>query len=161
MVHTFDPAIVATPWGGLYWYGAVYTVGFLGVFAWFLLRRRRLGLSRADVYAFCILFAAGVMIGGRVFDILVYEFDYYSAHALAALNWWNGGMASHGVLLGGLVGTWIFARSRDVPFLALLDEVVVPGVFLLAVGRLGNFIEGIAILMSVLSQTPEQQADIT
>ena len=32
----------------LYWYGAIYTVGFLGVFLWFSLRRRRLAGARAS-----------------------------------------------------------------------------------------------------------------
>jgi phosphatidylglycerol:prolipoprotein diacylglycerol transferase len=35
-----------------------------------------------------------------------------------------------------------FAQRKRVPLLVLLDEVVVPGAFLLAVGRIGNFIEG-------------------
>ncbi len=142
MAHDFDPAMLTTPWGSLYWYGAVYTLGFLGVFLWFWYRRGVCGLTDRDVYTLTIVFAAGVMIGGRVFDIAVYELDYYRDRPLAALNWWNGGMASHGVLLGGLLATLAFARVRGMSLLMLLDEIVVPGVFLLAVGRLGNFIEG-------------------
>ncbi|MFY0691483.1 MAG: prolipoprotein diacylglyceryl transferase [Paracoccaceae bacterium] len=142
MIHDFDPAIATTPWGALYWYGAVYSFGFVGVFVWFWIRRRACGLSDHGVYALTILFAACVLLGGRIFDILVYEFAYYRDHPWAALNWWAGGMASHGVLLGGLAATVIFARARGIPLLVLLDEIVVPGAFLLAVGRLGNFIEG-------------------
>ena len=142
MIHDFDPAITTTPLGPIYWYGAVYSLGFLGVFVWFWVRRHARGMTDRDVFLLSILFAVGVMIGGRVFDILVYEFDYYRARPLAALNWWEGGMASHGVLLGGLTATAIFARLRGYSLITLLDEVVVPGAFLLAVGRLGNFIEG-------------------
>lgn len=142
MVHDFDPAITTTVIGAIYWYGAVYSLGFLGVFLWFWFRREVRGMSEADVFTLSILFAAGVMIGGRAFDILVYEFDYYRERPWASLNWWEGGMASHGVLLGGLVATTVFARLRGLSLVALLDEVVVPGAFLLAIGRLGNFIEG-------------------
>ena len=142
MVHDFDPAIAMTPLGPIYWYGAVYSVGFIGIFVWFWLRRGTRGMTNADTFTLSILFAIGVMIGGRAFDILVYELDYYRERPLAALNWWEGGMASHGVLLGGLIATAVFARMRGHSLIALLDEVVVPGVFLLAVGRLGNFIEG-------------------
>ena len=142
MVHDFDPAITMTPLGPVYWYGAVYSVGFVGIFVWFWFRRDVRGMTRADTFTLSILFAIGVMIGGRVFDILVYELDYYRERPLAALNWWEGGMASHGVLLGGLAATAVFARMRGHSLIALLDEVVVPGAFLLAVGRLGNFIEG-------------------
>ena len=142
LIHSFDPQILSTPFGSLYWYGAVYTFGFIGVFLWFRFRRHAIGLSDRDVVNFIIVFAAGVLVGGRVFDILVYEADFYRARPLAALNWWNGGMASHGILLGGLIATWAFARRRGISVLVLLDEIVVPGALLLAVGRIGNFIEG-------------------
>ena len=142
MLHDFDPAIVVTPLGTAYWYGAVYSLGFIGILFWFWLRRSVRGMTNADTFTFTILFAVGVMLGGRVFDILVYELDYYLERPWAALNWWAGGMASHGVLLGGLIATVVFAKLRGHSVLALLDEVVVPGVFLLAVGRLGNFVEG-------------------
>ncbi len=142
MVHDFDLAFAVTPFGEMYWYGAVYSVGFIGIFAWFWFRRTTCGLTNADVFTLSILFASGVMIGGRIFDILVYELEYYRARPLAVFSWWGGGMASHGVLLGGLIATAIFARLRGHSLLALLDELVVPAALLLAVGRLGNFIEG-------------------
>lgn len=141
MVHDFDPAIISSP-VSIYWYGAVYSLGFLGVFIWFWLRRHQLALTRPDVYLLAIFMSAGVMVGGRTFDILVYELDYYGAHPIAAINWWEGGMASHGVLLGALTATLVYALWRKRSLLELLDEMVVPGAFLLAVGRLGNFIEG-------------------
>jgi phosphatidylglycerol:prolipoprotein diacylglycerol transferase len=150
MIHDFSPVAFATPVGTAYWYGLVYTAGFIGVFLWFWFRRGSVGLSRRDVVTFTIVFAAGVLLGGRLFDILVYEADYYRAQPLDALDWWNGGMASHGVLLGGLIATWAFARSRGLPVLVLLDEIVVPGAFLMAIGRLGNFIEG-GVIGSVTS----------
>jgi phosphatidylglycerol:prolipoprotein diacylglycerol transferase len=150
MIHDFSPVAFATPVGTAYWYGLVYTAGFIGVFLWFWFRRGSVGLSRRDVVTFTIVFAAGVLLGGRLFDILVYEADYYRARPLDALDWWNGGMASHGVLLGGLIATWAFARSRGLPVLVLLDEIVVPGAFLMAIGRLGNFIEG-GVIGSVTS----------
>lgn len=142
MVHDIDPAIALTPLGPIYWYGAVYSLGFAGIFLWFWYRRAACGMTNADAFMFTILFAVGVMIGGRVFDILVYEFDFYRERPLLALDWWQGGMASHGVLLGGLIATAAFARLRSHSLVRLLDEVVVPSAFLLAVGRLGNFIEG-------------------
>lgn len=142
MVHSFDIAIFSTPVGTAYWYGAVYTFGFLGVLVWFRQRRHVIGLSEREVASFVILFAIGVLVGGRVFDIMVYELDYYRDRPLAALNWWNGGMASHGVLLGGFLAIWVYGMARRIPILVLLDEIVVPGAFLLAIGRLGNFIEG-------------------
>jgi len=142
MVMDMDPAFLRVGGFALYWYGAVYTFGFLGTLVWLLARRARLGLSRRDVFGLTVLVEIGVLVGGRIFDILVYEADWYRAHPLAAFDWWQGGMASHGVLLGSLVAMAAFAYGRGRPVLVLLDEAVVPAAFLLAVGRVGNFIEG-------------------
>lgn len=51
-------------------------------------------------------------------------------------------MASHGVLLGGLIGVFLFCRLRRKPFVETADELSVPAAFVMGVGRLGNFIEG-------------------
>ncbi len=51
-------------------------------------------------------------------------------------------MASHGVMLGGVVGAFLFCRLRRKPFLVTADELTVPAAFLMGVGRIGNFIEG-------------------
>ena len=141
-VHDFSLEIGTVFGLPLYWYGAIYTVGFLGVFGWFALRRGRLGWTMADVVELSVLMALGIMIGGRVFDILVYELDYYREHPLHAFNWWVGGMASHGVMLGGVVGVFLFCRLRRKRFLVAADELTVPAAFLMGIGRIGNFIEG-------------------
>jgi phosphatidylglycerol:prolipoprotein diacylglycerol transferase len=141
-VHDFSLEIGRLFGLPLYWYGAIYTVGFLGVFAWFALRRGRLGWTMSDVVELSVLMALGILIGGRVFDILVYELDYYREHPLRALDWWAGGMASHGVMLGGTIGVLLFCRLRRKFFLVAADELTVPAAFLMGIGRIGNFIEG-------------------
>jgi phosphatidylglycerol:prolipoprotein diacylglycerol transferase len=141
-VHDFSLEIGTVFGLPVYWYGAIYTVGFLGVLGWFALRRGRLGWTMADVVELSVLMALGIMIGGRVFDILVYELDFYREHRLKAFNWWVGGMASHGVMLGGVVGILLFCRLRRKPFLVAADELTVPAAFLMGIGRIGNFIEG-------------------
>jgi phosphatidylglycerol:prolipoprotein diacylglycerol transferase len=142
LVHNFDLEIGHVFGLPVYWYGAVYTIGFLGVFGWFALRRARLGWSLADVFEFSALMAAGILIFGRAFDILVYELPFYKEHPLQVFNWWVGGMASHGVMLGGLIGVFLFCRLRHKPFLQTADELSVPAAFVMGVGRIGNFIEG-------------------
>ena len=56
--------------------------------------------------------------------------------------YWLGGMATHGLLIGAAAGTWIFARWHRLSFLRLADALVIPGAFLMGVGRIGNFIDG-------------------
>ncbi len=142
MIHDFDLAFAHIFGLPLYWYGAVYTIGFLGIFIWFWQRKHHTGWSPPDVFDFVILMAAGILIGGRAFDIAVYELDYYRIHPLHAFDWWRGGLATHGVLLGAAAGTAIFCKIRGKSFLTAIDEAVVPAAFLFAVGRIGNFLEG-------------------
>jgi len=141
-VHDIDPAIGHIFGLAVYWYGSVYTVGFLGVFLWLWLRRNRLGWSHRDVIDFTIFAGIGILAGGRIFDVTVYEWAYYKDTPLKILNLWTGGLASHGVLLGSALGALLFCLLYRKSFLELADEVVVPAAFLFAVGRLGNFIEG-------------------
>ena len=51
-------------------------------------------------------------------------------------------MATHGLLIGAAAATGLYAVVKKKSFLALADTMVIPGAFLLGVGRLGNFIDG-------------------
>ena len=141
-VHHIDPVIAGI--GGLYlwWYGASYTLGFLELHLWFRWRRGRLGLSVHDVYTLSIIVPGCVVVFGRLVEVLFYEWPFYSAHPSLIPAVWIGGMSTHGLLLGGVVGTWLFCRMRDRDFLAIADELVIPGAFLMGIGRIGNFIDG-------------------
>ncbi len=84
----------------------------------------------------------GVVLGGRLGEVLFYNPGYYFSHPFKILAVWEGGMSFHGGFLGVLVAMALFARSRKIQWLALMDFIaplVPPG---LAFGRLGNFING-------------------
>jgi len=141
-IHHIDPVIGQI--GGMYlwWYGLSYTLGFLGLFHGLRTMRNSLGLDVREVYDLTILTAAGVLIGGRVVEVVFYEWSYYGDH-LARIPWlWLGGMSTHGILFGGTLGAWLFCRLYRKSFLALADELVVAAAFIMGLGRLGNFADG-------------------
>jgi len=141
-VHHIDPVLGRVDGLYLWFYGLSYTLGFFEVFLWFRSQRKRLGFSIVEVYDISILLAACVVIGGRVVEVIFYEWPYYLAHP-AKIPWiWLGGMSTHGLLLGGTIGTAIFCRIHRRPFLTVADALVIPGAFLMGVGRIGNFIDG-------------------
>ena len=141
-VHQIDPVLLEFRGVKLWYYGLAYAIGFLGIHAWFRHKREKLTLGAGQVYDLSILFAAGVLAFGRAFEIVVYEWSYYAENPSQLLSYWRGGMASHGVLLGAVVGSWFFCRLRGRRFLTIVDEIVIPGAFLLALGRIGNFVNG-------------------
>lgn len=126
----------------LWYYGLAYAIGLLTIQLWVYVRREDLGYDRRDVAWFSVSFAAGVLAGGRLFDVALYEWFYYGDHPWQIPRVWEGGMATHGVLLGAVVGTALFCRLRDKSLLEVADEVVIPGAVLMALGRVGNHING-------------------
>jgi phosphatidylglycerol:prolipoprotein diacylglycerol transferase len=142
-----DPVLVQ--WGPLVirWYAIAYIAGL--VMGWALIRRivandrywggaaRPTVDSIDDLLVFCAL---GVIIGGRLGNVLFYDPQYYFTHPIEIFKIWEGGMAFHGGLLGALVGVLLFARRYKAPALTLLDlcSLVAPiGIFF---GRIANFI---------------------
>ena len=150
-VHDLNP--VALPLYGnlaLRWYGLAYLCGFV---AGFLVLRHlsRRGLyvlkpeQTGDFIAGCALF--GVFIGGRVGYHLLYYLPKEGWHKLLAdplliFRVWEGGMASHGGILGLAIFTWIYARKHKLPWAALADGLCVVGPLGLFFGRMANFING-------------------
>lgn len=141
-VHRIDPVIADIGGVYLWWYGASYTLGFLELHLWFRWQRKRLGLSLRDVYALSIVIPGCVVLFGRLVEVVFYEWPFYSAHPSLMPAVWIGGMSTHGLLLGAAVGTWLFCRMRGRGFLTIADELVIPGAFLMGIGRIGNFIDG-------------------
>jgi phosphatidylglycerol---prolipoprotein diacylglyceryl transferase len=142
LAYVIDPVLIEVEGIRLWYYGLAYAVGLLTVDLWVWLRKERLGYDRGDVAWFSLLFALGVLLGGRVFDVFLYEWFYYEDHLQQIPRLWQGGMATHGVLLGAAAGTLIFCRLRGKSFLAVADEIVLPGAVLMALGRVGNHING-------------------
>jgi phosphatidylglycerol:prolipoprotein diacylglycerol transferase len=140
--HRIDPIIGSVAGAHLWWYGLTYSFGFLVVHLWLRGARRRLGLSIADVYTLSIVQAAGLLVGARLTEVVLYEWAFYREHWPLVPALWLGGMSTHGVVLGAVVAVWWFCRRHAVPFLSVADELAVPGALLLAIGRIGNFADG-------------------
>lgn len=141
-VHRINPLLGELFGITLWYYGLTYSLGFLGIYLWFKRAQRRLGWTDRDVLDLSILVALGVLLGGRAFEIAFYEWSYYTQHPSQVFSYWRGGMATHGILLGGIVAIWLFSRLRGKSFLEIADEMVIPGAFLMGLGRIGNFIDG-------------------
>ncbi|HEY8565167.1 MAG TPA: prolipoprotein diacylglyceryl transferase [Beijerinckiaceae bacterium] len=144
-----DPVAIAIGPLAIRWYALAYVVGLLGGWAYAraLARREALwtGLKRptdTDIDDVIVWVALGVVLGGRLGYILFYNFGTYLSQPTEIFAVWRGGMSFHGGFLGAILALVLFARSRGLSGLAMLDlaAVVTPiGLFL---GRIANFING-------------------
>jgi phosphatidylglycerol:prolipoprotein diacylglycerol transferase len=119
-----------------------YSAAFTQLLVYLRRHRAALRLSDRETFALALTFAAGVLIGGRAVQIAGDEWPLYRAYPWLAPAFWLGGMATHGLLLGALGATAVFAAVHRTPFLELADALVIPGALLLGLGRIGNFIDG-------------------
>jgi phosphatidylglycerol:prolipoprotein diacylglycerol transferase len=149
LVHTVDPFAVHLTDTLLRWYGLSYATGFLVAWAMllWLARTRRTPLTPAlvgDFITWCIL---GVVVGGRLGHVLLYDRELLVKFT-SALPFWGvleihqGGMASHGGIAGVVLASVIFARRHGMDPFALVDTaafITPPGLML---GRLANWANG-------------------
>jgi len=87
----------------------------------------------------------GTVVGARLGHILFYEqLSFYLAHPLDIFKVWEGGLASHGAIIGMLCSiTFCYLRSRKeypmISIVRIIDLLVVPSLFAGCLIRIGNF----------------------
>ncbi len=140
--HRIDPILLDVGGVHLWWYGLGFALGFLELHLYLRRSHGQLRLSPREVWSLSLFVAVGVLIGGRALEIAFDEWPFYREHLHLVPAWWLGGMATHGLLLGGAFGAVLFARRHGKPVLLVADALAVPAAFLLGMGRIGNFIDG-------------------
>ena len=128
----------------IHWYGLMYLVSFLGVWGLALFRRNKLKLhwSNEDISDLVFYGALGVIIGGRLGYVLIYDNVALLNNPLMLFRIWEGGMSFHGGLIGVLLTLRWFAYKKQWLYLMIMDFIAPLVPVGLAAGRLGNFING-------------------
>lgn len=154
--HDLNPIALDLGFITLKWYGLAYAAGF--VIAWLILRwfsRRGITpLSVVGVTDAMLALVLGVVVGGRLGYVLVYSRDLLTDFS-ARFPWWgaldisNGGMASHGGIVGVVLACFWVARkaertdgSRGTSVLHVIDLTAIACTFGLGLGRVANFVNG-------------------
>lgn len=146
-LHNLSPFIVKFGNNGpaLHWYGLAYVMGFFC--GWLVLRslaRHGYGELKPEQTADFITYASlfGVVLGGRIGYMLLYNWDEFVQHPSMALRVWDGGMASHGGIAGLALFTLFYAWKHKLSWTGLGDNLVVAAPVGIFFGRLANFING-------------------
>ena len=145
-VHDLSPFLIRFGGGvGLRWYGLAYLAGFLvGILLYRRLAQRGYSdMPPSQVPDFITMGALfGVLLGGRLGYLLFYDSARFLHDPLIFFRVWEGGMASHGGIIGLTLYTLWYARRHGLSFLNLADNLVVVGPVGLFFGRCANFING-------------------
>jgi len=148
--HQLDPFLIQwTESFGIRWYSMAYIAGlFFSYFAGvYLIKSRRLNLPLEKLSDIVFFGAIGAVFGGRLGFCLFYSPSLLLSFDLSFPYWGllkvhQGGMSSHGGILGLLVACFLYARRHKISLYAMLDLGAVTGAFGIFLGRIANFING-------------------
>ena len=150
ILHTLDPFVFEiSPGVGPRWYGTAYLSGF--IVGWLILRwlakSGRIPMNARQVGDLVTNVVLGVLIGGRLGHCIFYEQHLLTQWSDSFPFWgvleiYNGGMASHGGVLGVAIAIIWFARREKLPILVAGDAVAFVVPWGLMFGRLANWVNG-------------------
>ena len=144
-LHDLDPIIFRIYDNiGPRWYGLAYVLAFICGYALLSLLAKRgyadIPPSRVgDFITGCALF--GVIVGGRLGYVFFYKPEMLR-EPLSILRVWEGGMSSHGGMIGLLLFTLYYACRHKLSWSNLGDNLGVAAPLGLFFGRCANFING-------------------
>ena len=150
-IHDLSPFLWEFPgkfanWGpgGIRWYGISYLLGFIAAYFLFSLYHKyeKSPYDKDQIMNLITFQVIGVLIGGRLGYLFLYQGEKFVSDPLSILRVWEGGMASHGGFVGVFIATLWYAKksSQSIkPIGDLIVSVVPPGLFF---GRIANFING-------------------
>lgn len=134
-----DPTLFTILGREIRWYGLLWVIGL--IVAVYVVQRifKREDLPEKWFDSLFIYMIVGIIAGARLGHCLFYEPAYYLANPLEMLKVWEGGLASHGGVIGIIIAVWLYSRKiTKLSMLWTFDRVMVPTGFTAAMIRLGN-----------------------
>jgi prolipoprotein diacylglyceryl transferase len=108
---------------------------------WKEVRRKGIALTTESLLDLLLLTIPLALIGARLYYV-VFRLDYYGRYPLDVFKIWEGGLAIHGGVLGGILAVYLFTRWKHVKFWPLADAMAPSLILGQAIGRIGNLMNG-------------------
>ena len=124
------------------YYGFVFVLGFIiGLIALFkAIKKGKLEITKEKAYDFIFYLLIGILVGARIFHVLLWGWDYYFSNPIKIFYIWEGGVSFHGGLTGAIIVAYVFSKKNKINFWRIADILTLPAIFALALGRLANFL---------------------
>ena len=139
-INNFDPVAFQVFFIEIRWYSLAYIFGL--ILGWIycktiLIKEQKIKNIFDDYISYLII---GVIVGGRLGYVLIYNPDYYLNNINEILMLWKGGMFFHGGLIGVILATFLFCKKNNQKVFYFLDLVAVTAPIGIFLGRVSNFI---------------------
>ncbi len=139
-INNFDPVALEIFSLEIRWYSLAYIFGI--ILGWIIAKKLLIQdlevKNKFDDYLTYLII--GIILGGRLGYIFIYNFSFYINNPLDIFKIWQGGMSFHGGLIGVIFVSVIFAnKNNQNPFL-YMDIVALVAPVGLFFGRIANFI---------------------
>ena len=139
-INNFDPVAFNVFSLEIRWYSLSYIFGI--IFGWLYCKKRLIKNDSFqelfDNYIFYLIL--GIILGGRLGYVLIYNLNYYFSNPFEILMIWQGGMSFHGALIGIILATFIFSMKNKISTFYFLDLVALSAPIGIFFGRIANFI---------------------
>ena len=138
-----NPVMISVGPFSIYWYG-FFIVSAI-VLSFFLAKRRiekkklDFGITLDNLYDFIIGAVFVSILSARLYYVL-FNLKYYLANPSEILQIWNGGLAIYGGIIGAIIYSLIFCRSKKIVFYNLADLAAPYLALSQSIGRWGNFV---------------------
>lgn len=122
------------------WYGLFFALSFVLGYQIMQYVFQKEGKNLKDLESLTLTMILGTVLGARLGHCLFYSPEYYLSNPIEILKIWEGGLASHGAMIGIPFALWIFSRKhKDFEYFWIIDRIVIvvalSGFFI----RMGNF----------------------
>jgi len=124
---------------GIRYYSLVYLFGMIAGYFWLIKFSKYDKDKIADfaLYGFLV-----VILGARLGFVLFYEPQWIWKDPLEIFKIWQGGMSFHGGFIAIVLWILYYARKQKWNFWEVTDAIAVPLIFIIGLGRIGNFMNG-------------------
>lgn len=139
-LHTFRPSPILISLGPIhiYWYGLFIVLGVLAALTIAIYLAKFYGIKTDTIIDLALWLVVGGVIGARIYAVFL-AWPYFLAHPMDIIKIWQGGLAIHGAIMGGLIALWLFTKKYQHDFWQLAGIIVTVLPLAQAIGRWGNY----------------------
>ncbi len=119
------------------WYGLMFALSILAGFYYMRKHGVKKGFDEDTIFALFLVIIFSLVVGARAVFVLV-NWPFFMANPEFIIRVDQGGLAFHGGLLGGILGSWAYCRAKNISWFDLAD-LAVPGIALgISLVRIAN-----------------------